>query len=99
MLEQVPPPRLILMMRAGVVLFGTPGTLRPPAQRMPSTVSESSAPQRPETRTGWIRAVQSTPAMPCELLVAAPSTLATRVPCHVLFDAPDPSEQVVPFGT
>ncbi|MNN16862.1 hypothetical protein D3C81_1300160 [compost metagenome] len=89
--EQLPPPRLTLTTLAGVALAGTPGTASPPAQRMPSTVSDNSAPQRPDTRTGWIRAAQSTPAMPTPLLVSAPSTLATRVPCHVLLAWPLPS--------
>ncbi len=103
MLEQVPPPRLTLITRAGVGLAGTLGTDRPPAQRMPSTVSESSAPQRPETRTGWMRAFQSTPAMFTPLLVSAPSVPATRVPCQLLLVAVvvgvEVPGQVNPTGT
>src|SRR5581483_5075664 len=78
-------PRLMLMIRAGCVLSGTPSTWSPAAQRIASRMSESAPPHLPNTRRGRIVAAHVIPAMPVELLVMAPRMPAVRVPCHELF--------------
>ncbi len=72
----------MLITLAGVGLSGTPDTGRPAAHSMASAMSEDMPPHLPSARTGWIRAFQSMPARSRPLLVAAPTTLATPVPCH-----------------
>src|SRR5260221_13896779 len=79
------------MILAGFGLTGTAGLVgsgycsaSPAAQAMPSRMSESSPAHLPRTRTGSTGAFQPTPATPTPLLVAAPITPATSVPCHEL---------------
>ena len=47
-------PRLMLMMRAGLVLAGAPDTGMPAAHIIPARMSESNPPHLPSTRTGKI---------------------------------------------
>src|SRR3990172_9097114 len=76
-------PRLMLITLAGVVLFGTPGTARPAAQRTASLISAVVPPHLPSTRTGCTLTAQLTPATPRLLLVLpTPTVPATWVPCH-----------------
>src|SRR5438094_513392 len=49
-----PVPSETLITLAGVGLGGTPGTLPPAAQRMPSAASVVQPPHWPITRTGWM---------------------------------------------
>ena len=79
------PPKLMLMTRAGFGLTGAPATLSPAAQRMPSTMSATSAPHLPATRTGSTRPSRLTPATPSALSVSAATMPAMSVPCHELF--------------
>jgi hypothetical protein len=81
------PPKLRLRTFAGLVFVGTPLTVNPVAQRMPSTMSEVKPPQRPNTRTGTMGETQLMPATPKPLLLAAPMVPATCVPCQLLFSA------------
>src|SRR5262245_52346866 len=81
-------PRLILMTRAGWGLFGTPGTGRPAAQRIPSLMSAVVPPHLPSTRTACTFTFQFTPATPAPLLVLpTPTVPATCVPCQLLSSA------------
>src|SRR6266853_1107307 len=52
---------------------------------MPVTMSESRPPHFPSTRTGSSHALRVTPAIPVPLLLSAPSSPDTRVPCQELF--------------
>src|SRR5579885_1864783 len=80
----------MLMMRAGLVLVGTPETGNPAAHIMPARMSESNPPHLPSTRTGRIFPCHDNPATPRELLVAAPRIPAVRVPCHELICVSQP---------
>src|SRR5260221_10830204 len=60
-------------------------TCRPAAQRMPSTMSATSAPHLPATRTGSTRPSQLIPATPLLLLVTAATIPAMSVPCQELY--------------
>jgi hypothetical protein len=87
-----PPPRLMLITRAGLALCGTPGTSIPAAHRRPAAMSESNPPHLPSTRTG----MTLTPpcdalAMPTLLFVTAPIRPSVCVPCHELFVSSQPS--------
>src|SRR5882757_903642 len=94
--EQAPcPPRLMLMIWAGLALSGTPVTCRPAAQRMASRMSESTPPHLPSTRTGRIFGCQVIPVIPVALFERAPRIPATRVPCHELFSTVHPEKAVV----
>ena len=78
------PPKLILMTFAGWGLFGTPGTGRPAAHRMPSLMSAMVPPHLPSTRTACTFTLQFTPATPTALLVPPiPTVPATCVPCQL----------------
>src|ERR1700730_3171226 len=81
------PPRLMFSIRAGYGLFGTPLTGMPGAHSMPATMSASRPPHLPSTRTGSSHALQVTPAIPVPLLLSAPRSPDTRVPCQELFPA------------
>ena len=70
------------MTRAGLGFAGTPAIGTPDAHSMPSNTSASVPPHCPRTRTGRTFARQSTPAIPCPLLVLAAISPATKVPCH-----------------
>src|ERR1700683_5446703 len=72
------------MILAGVGFAGTPLTAMPAAHSMPLMMSESWPPHTPSARTGRTCVFQVTPAIPSALLAIAPSTPATRVPCHEL---------------
>src|SRR4051812_37270375 len=97
--EQPPlPPRLMLMIWAGLVLSGTPVTCRPAAQRMASRMSELTPPHLPRTRTGRIFGCQVIPVIPVALFDKAPRMPATRVPCHELFSTVQP-EKVLPAAS
>ena len=74
----------MLITCAGCGFAGTPGTTSPPAQAMPSAMSESQPPHLPSTRTGSSFACQSRPAMNRVLLALARTTPATAVPCQLL---------------
>src|SRR5439155_2405351 len=74
----------MVMTRAGLGLGGTPGLDSPAAQYMPSTISSTSAPHLPATRTGSTRPCWLMPATPTPLLVAAAIRPAMIVPCQVL---------------
>ena len=77
------PPMLILMIRAGFSLSGTPLTLPPEAQVTASMVSALVEPHRPRTRTGTILASGATPATPFLLFVRAAIVPATWEPCQL----------------
>ncbi len=62
--QEPPPPRLILMTCAGLLLAGAPGTEPPEAQMIPSAISEVEPPHFPSTRTGTTLASYATPATP-----------------------------------
>src|SRR5687767_1369851 len=89
-LHEPPPPRLRFMTFAGLAFAGTPDTVNPAAQRMPSTMSEVKPPQRPSTRMGTIGETQLIPATPTPLSLAAPMVPATCVPCQLLLSAGSP---------
>ena len=84
-MQAASPPKLTLMMRAGFGFGGVPGTDNPAAQRMPSTMSATSAPHLPPTRTGSTRPFRLMAATPLLLLVTAATMPAMMVPCHELF--------------
>ena len=86
-LQVLPPPRLMLMTLAGLLLSGTPSMWMPAAQRMPAMMSESTPKHLPSTRTGSTRTPGAVPAMPVLLLAAAPIRLAVEVPCHELAES------------
>src|SRR3954453_12055458 len=88
----------MLMTRAGVGLISAPGTGRPAAQLAPSSKSDVLAPQRPDTRTGWISDVQLIPASPSALCPAAPMIPAMKVPCQLLSDASSSGGSHKPAG-
>ena len=83
-MQAASPPRLMLTTRAGFGLIGTPDTGKPAAQYMPSTMSATSAPHLPATRTGSTRPFQLMPATPNALSVTAATMPAMSVPCHEL---------------
>ena len=93
------PPKLMFTTRTGFGLRGTKppdplATSNPAAQRMPSTMSTTSAPHLPATRTGTTRPFQLMPAPPTVLLVAAASRPAMSVPCHELFSTAQSANSV-----
>src|SRR6267143_3621818 len=57
---------------------------------MPAAMSESRPPHLPSTRTGSSHALQVHPAIPLPLLLSAPRSPDTRVPCQELFPAVPP---------
>jgi hypothetical protein len=65
--DPMSPPRLTLMIDAGVAFAGMPGTDRPALHRMASAMSDSVPPHLPTARTGCTRTFQATPAMPVPL--------------------------------
>src|SRR5688572_3916584 len=77
----------MLMTFAGVGFAVTPLTVPPEAQVIASAMSASEPPHLPSTRTGWIFALNATPATPFALFVTAAIVPATCEPCHDEFDA------------
>ena len=89
------PPKLMLTTRTGLALRGASSTQlpaeslrlhtsRPAAQRMPSTMSATSAPHLAATRTGTTLPRQFIAATPAPLSVLANSMPAMAVPCQLL---------------
>src|SRR5579872_2014865 len=77
------------MMSAGYGFAGTglpePSmTVMPADHMMPAMMSESRPPHLPRARTGSRYGFHVIPAMPTLLLVSAPRTPMTRVPCQEL---------------
>ena len=86
-----PPPSDRFRIFAGVGLAGTPGTVPPAAQRMPSATSESDPPHAPSTRTGWILTSGAPPNTPIELFARAAIVPETCVPCQLEWPVPHQS--------
>ncbi len=78
------PPRLRFSTLAGFGLVGVPATGTPAAHRIESATSSKVPPQRPSARTGTMRALGATPAIPSALFELAAMMPATWVPCHEL---------------
>ncbi len=95
MVQGPEPPRLMLMICAGWVLSGTPGTCSPADQRIASMMSESWPPHFPSARTGRILPCQVMPVIPTALFAMAPRIPTTRVPCQELFSTVQPANGLV----
>src|SRR6266853_2783864 len=80
-------PRLMFSILAGYGLSGTPLTWMPAAHSIPAMMSESRPPHLPSTRTGSSHGLQVRPAIPVPLLLSAPRSPDTRVPCQELLAA------------
>src|ERR1700722_16310580 len=70
--------------RAGYGFVGKPLCATPAAQSIADSMSESSPPHLPNARACSSQPDQVVPAIPRLLLVIAPSTPLTRVPCQEL---------------
>jgi hypothetical protein len=74
--------RLRLTTRAGYWFAGTPGTLKPAAQRTPAMTSAIDPPQVPSARTDKTLLFGAVPATPVPFPATAATTPVTCVPCH-----------------
>ena len=92
--QRAVPPRDRLITFAGFGLSGTPETLPPAAQMMPSEMSEETPPHLPSTRTARTFTFGDTPEIPIRFPCWAPMIPATCVPCH---DDCDSSQREKPF--